>query len=834
MEISVHSRIRHGHAWTRILIALFLLLVPAVCSAVSIRGYVTDQTGAKVVGAYVALFCNGKMVSAAISRSDGSYEILTGDEGRFFLVVSAKSFRQVTTPGFYAGSLDSVDRTIVLEPEWVRQSIVVTPTGSPTPQAQTSAATSVIGQRQLALRSDLTSVLRSIPGTSVVQLGQRGAQTSLFVRGGDSDANKILIDGVSAGDLGGRFDFGPLSTTAVESVEVYRGPNTNLYGADAASGVVSLTTPRGTTSFPSLMYEGDAGNFHTSRQQLELAGSHNRLDYLGAYSWLQTSNALPLDEYHLSTAAANIGWQFNANTQIRGTVHYGVDATGVPNAWDFYHVADNATQKDQDIYLSSSIENQTTSSFHNAVIYGLTRKREQYSLWKQSGSGAFDAFGDSLGQVVTITGANGYSVTGQAILDYAQAYPFQDQLASNRDQVIYNGDYSFTRHLVGLIGFSYEDERGMENVPSYSTYYVAERRNYDYLASVHGDYKTRFFYTLGGDLEHYSLFGTQTNPRAGASLYALRPRKGIFSGTRALFNFGDAVREPTLTDQYGSLHHFLVTNGYQSVAQQLSISPLSAPATRTYEGGLEQGFWSQRIMLRASYFHNQFGREIEYVGGRVLPNLLPDLTEAQKLELENALGFYYTNNYGLAVNTEAYKAQGMEASVDTGLGKNIFFRGGYTYLNAVVQRSFNSDNEALVQGYAPTYNGIPIGALSPLVGARPFRRPPHTGFFTASYTTPKFTAMFTSAYAGRSDDSTYLENADANGGNSLLLPNRNLDFGYTKLDLGGLYQLRPWLGVYFQGENLLSQQHIAPIGYPSLPMTFRSGMSIQWGLGHAH
>ena len=374
----------------------------------------------------------------------------------------------------------------------------------------------------------------------------------------------------------------------------------------------------------------------------------------------------------------------------------------------------------------------------------------------------------------------------------------------------------------------------MENVPSYSTYYVAERRNYDYLASVHGDYKTRFFYTLGGDLEHYSLFGTQTNPRAGASLYALRPRKGIFSGTRALFNFGDAVREPTLTDQYGSLHHFLVTNGYQSVAQQLSISPLSAPATRTYEGGLEQGFWSQRIMLRASYFHNQFGREIEYVGGRVLPNLLPDLTEAQKQELENALGFYYTNNYGLAVNTEAYKAQGMEASVDTGLGKNIFFRGGYTYLNAVVQRSFNSDNEALVQGYAPTYNGIPIGALSPLVGARPFRRPPHTGFFTASYTTPKFTAMFTSAYAGRSDDSTYLENADANGGNSLLLPNRNLDFGYTKLDLGGLYQLRPWLGVYFQGENLLSQQHIAPIGYPSLPITFRSGMSIQWGLGHAH
>ena len=61
------------------------------------------------------------------------------------------------------------------------------------------------------------STLRLMPGTFVVQAGQAGAQSSLFIRGGDSDDNKILVDGVSAGDLGGRFDFGPLSTTAVES-----------------------------------------------------------------------------------------------------------------------------------------------------------------------------------------------------------------------------------------------------------------------------------------------------------------------------------------------------------------------------------------------------------------------------------------------------------------------------------------------------------------------------------------------------------------------------------------------------------------------------------------
>jgi len=136
-----------------------------------------------------------------------------------------------------------------------------------------------------------------------------------------------------------------------------------------------------------------------------------------------------------------------------------------------------------------------------------------------------------------------------------------------------------------------------------------------------------------------------------------------------------------------------------------------------------------------------------------------------------------------------------------------------------------------VDGYAAAYNGIPIGAISPLVGARPFRRAPHTGFFTATYSARKITGIFTSAFASRSDDSTYLEYADANGGNSLLLPNRNLDYGYAKLGLGGSYNLLSWLGVYAQGENLLSQQHIAPIGYPSLPMNFRMGLKIQWGPG---
>ncbi len=654
-----------------------------------------------------------------------------------------------------------------------------------------------------------------------------GSQTSLFVRGGDSDDNKILMDGVDVGDLGNLFDFGPLTTSAQQSVEVYRGPDSNLFGAGAMTSVVSLTTPHGTTNFPSLLFEGDAGNFNSSREQLQLAGAVGRFDYLGSFNWLQTGNALPNDKYHVATAAANLGWQPTGNTQIRGTLHYLVDATGVPNAWDFYHVADNATEKDQNIYLSASIDNQSTASIHNSVRYGLVRKREQENLWALSGNTVTDTpycFGPgTLGNVVTITGANGYTATSQAVLDCST---YSSQLVNNRDQLIYRGEATITPHLAGLVGFQYEDERGAN---PHGYYPSIDRTNYDYQASVHGDFKSRLYYTLGGSLEHYSLVGVQTLPRAGVSYYVLRPRSGVFSGTRVLFNFGDSVREPTLPDQEESLYSFLVENGAQSTIQTLHIGQLSAPAVRTYEGGVEQAFLSQHILFRANYFHNQFGREIEYVGLDLIPELLPNLTAAQQQQLEQVLQENYA--YELTINSEAFRAQGVEANVEGGIGKNIFLRGGYTYLDAVVQRSFTNDDAALL-GPIPTFDGVPVGPYSPLAGARPFRRAPNTGFISATYSDKKLSGVLTSSFASRSDDSTFLEGEDANGGNSLLLPNRNLDHGFAKIDLGGSYQLSTLLGIYIQGDNLLSQQHIAPIGYPSLPMTVRAGLRIQWGIGN--
>ena len=787
-----------------------------------------------------------KYVGKTVSTADGSYQFVTGQSGRFSLIITAQSFHQLDAPAFYAGAGDSVEQNLVLEPEWVHQSIVVTATGTPLPQQQSSFSTDLFGPLDLARRDDLVSVLRLQPGAVVVQAGQRGAQTSLFIRGGDSNAAKILFDGATVDEMGGIFDFGSLSATGVRKrrslSRTQQQPLWIRCRQRRRQPHHSTRIQQLSRSSPSTATSATSTPAATSSNLLAAASS---LTTTAPTPGCKPRTRCPWISYHLGTAAANFGWQQTANLQFRGTLRYGVSAVGVPNAYDFYRISDDRKQSDQNLYMSGTIDYQFTPDFHNRFFYGGARKREQSMQWYAAGiclpAGTCDGApgtpgaGNWYGEDVTIRGANGAQVVGQAILDYSAAnysiYPNRLELVTNRDQVNYEGDYHFTPHVTFLAGFHFEDERGSEIEPVYFLNDLAQRYNYDYLAEVHGDFfKGRLFYTLGGSLEHYQLIGTQTSPRAGLSGYVIKPRRGKFNGTRLNFNFADAVREPTLADQSASLYSFLLTEpgGLQTI-QQLDIPKLAAPTARTYEGGLEQGLFGEHLVFHLNLFHNEFGRQIENVGVGLIPTLLPGLTVAQQQTLEAFLN----NNgaFSLDVNSEAFRAMGIESTLESGLGRSIFLKGGYTYLDSVVQRSFSSDNQALLGGYAPTYAGVPIGIYSPLVGARPFRRPPHTGFVTASFVRNKLVLSSTAAFSSRSDDSTYLGYMDINQENSLLLPNRNLDAAFAKIDFGGSFQFFSRLAVYGQAENLTSDQHIAPIGYPSLPFNFRLGLRVRVGKG---
>jgi vitamin B12 transporter len=155
---------------------------------------------------------------------------------------------------------------LVLKIGTVSQQIVVSATGTRTPESKVGASVSVLTADQFLNRLDVLEPLRLVPGVQMEQSGQRGTVGSMWVRGGNSNAGKVLLDGIPLNDIGGTVNFGTLAATSVDQIEVLRGPNSVLFGPDAMAGVVSLTTRRGTTPLPELSYAFDVGNFNTLRR----------------------------------------------------------------------------------------------------------------------------------------------------------------------------------------------------------------------------------------------------------------------------------------------------------------------------------------------------------------------------------------------------------------------------------------------------------------------------------------------------------------------------------------------------------------------------------------
>ena len=804
--------------------AALLAFCTVMSQAVVVRGRVTDALGKSLSGARVQLVEGGKVVAIAYAGQDGSYELRSGDAGRFTLLGSAGGFLPGIGQNFYGGATDVVTQDVVLSTTSVQQQVSVTASGLPTPLPQLTAPVTLIEAPALATRIGVVDELRQSPGVNVVQTGQTGSVTSLFIRGGPSDGNKVLVDGVPAEDVGGSFDFGTVSSTGIGSIELYRDPNSALYGSDSQTGVVSLTTPRGTTLKPLLTYSGDAGNLHTWRDEVTAGGTLRKLDYFGGYSRFDTSNALPNDRFHSSTAVANLGYDLFKGASVRATVRDSVSAEGLPGAHDFYGVSGNGKEGDQDLYGNVTAEDRTDSDWHNLLRYGIARKRQQATYFGEAGGlttindpvygYSFPAY---VGDVTTIRGANGYAVTGQA-----QFFNTNYVQVSNRDELYYQSDYTFPKRIAALFGFRYDNERGSYvTAGPYGTQHRLQRTNYEWNLQFQGDIRSRVFYSFGGSVQKNHLYGYAGEPRLGLAYVPVRPGARLFHGTKLRANLSTGVQEPSLATEFNSLYRQLAEAGDTADIALYGIQPLGPERSRSADVGLDQSILGQRLRVSIDYFHNQFSHQLEDVGS-------PDL--------EHYFGFTPTDPnvflYSAELNSEAYRAQGIEFQLEWQATQNLFVRGGYTYLDAVVSQSFASDVTAANQGVPtenPNFPGIAIGGVSPLIGARPFRRPPHTGFFAVDYNRRKLNLSLQGAMASRADDSTFLGGLDLTDGNTLLLPNRNLDFGYVKLDLGGVYQLRHNISVFAQLDNLLNDQHIGPIGFPGEPFTVRSGLKLRFG-----
>ena len=771
-----------------------------------LTGTVVDALGGRIPGARLTLLRDGEQSQDASSAGDGTFAFQGLSSDRYQVLASAPGFEPRTTDPVFVAPGASVSLELVLEIGPFQQDVVVTAGATELLQSRTGAPVTVIDSATLRAlnKLDLLEALRLVPGSQIVQVGQRGGGTSLFLRGGNSNFTKVLIDGVPSNDIGGGFDFSQLQAAGVDRIEVLRQTNSVIYGSDALTGVINISTRRGTSRVPALEYLIDGGNLGTFNNALSFGGAVKRFDYFSQYSYYTTDNSTPNSGYRNGTYAGRFGVVLGSATNLYGTVRHVDGRFGNANGFNLYLVADDAVSESVQTYVSVAADSQVTEKWQTTIRYGSTDQNSTYTNPTPTGE-AFDPFGfgaNYLGQTVTLRGANGESVTGRAILDYGGAFPSISRSRTTRRALFGQTTFQASPGFAVSAGGRLEREEGYTDPDADPS---ATRTNRGAFIEGRATLANRAYISAGVGVEHNEVFETAYTPRLSVAVYLRNPSAEDVGETKVTLNIGKGIKAPSVFQGENSLYALV-----QSTPAGANVSPIGPERSRGFDVGVEQAFAAGRLRGRVGYFNNDFENLIEFLSRTALT--LAGVP--QNVAAATAFGAY--------INSSSFTAQGLELSAEAMIGAALQVSGSYTYLDAEVTRAFSAG-----AAFNPSLPGVPIGAYSPLVGERPFRRPANSGTLFVSYADGPLELALAGYFSGKRDDSTFL--SDAFFGNSLLLPNQDLDPAYQKLDLSGSYRVHPRLRLYISIENLLDQEYDAAYGFPSLPAAVRFGTTVKLG-----
>jgi len=255
------------------------------------------------------------------------------------------------------------------------QPIVVTASRMAENPANVSADVTVITQEEIAASqaSNVAEILRTQVGLNVSSSGGEGKATSVFIRGGNSGHTLVLIDGVRVGSATlGSFNWGNLSTSAIERIEIVRGPQSSLYGADAMGGVIQIFTRKGQKGLQTQVV-AESGTYGTKLYGLGVrGGSENGFTYAFDAETFDTkgfsaassgTEADPAKRTTLSTALSFVSGKMQADINVRT-----VDAT---TALDGFGPVDalNYNQNYKQTVSSIKVTDHVSDRFESSLQY---------------------------------------------------------------------------------------------------------------------------------------------------------------------------------------------------------------------------------------------------------------------------------------------------------------------------------------------------------------------------------------------------------------------------------------------------------------------------------
>src|ERR1700747_2540895 len=303
-----------------------------------LSGTLTDSSGSGVGDVQIQAKPEGPPNSqtpdsqtwSAKSSSSGEYT-LDLPPGRYRVQFTRSSFalREIIV-SLSPGESRTLNLRLDLEP--LSSNVVVTANSQPTELAQTPAPVDIVGSQEIAERQAvlLPDLLSTQAGISLARTGPIGGLTTIFIDGGNSSFNKVLIDGTPVNFPGGEFDFSNFTLDNVDKVEIVHGAESALYGTDAMSGVVQIVSHRGTTRVPEINLFTEGGSFSSARGGTQVSGLLRKFDYSAAGSYFHTDGQGINDAGLNRGFAGNVGYSFSGTNQIHLTARSNSSFAGSP------------------------------------------------------------------------------------------------------------------------------------------------------------------------------------------------------------------------------------------------------------------------------------------------------------------------------------------------------------------------------------------------------------------------------------------------------------------------------------------------------------------------
>jgi outer membrane cobalamin receptor len=633
-----------------LVIFLGLLSIPFVSGAshaATIKGTIFDPSGRAVPNVHVSLLQSLTALDERQTDAKGEYKFEGLGKGTYLLVANA--------PGLSASTADveigedqtqSVDLHLALSA--VQQQVVVSASleGALAPQLGSSVST--VSEQEMDDRGvqSITDVLRGAPGVALDDAGRRGGDTGVFIRGGNSNYNLVMVDGIQLNEFGGYFDFSPLPADGVDHVEVTRGPESALFGSNAVSGVVNIVTTRGEGP-PHFDFQAEGGNFTTSRFVTGGSGLTHDLSWAYDLSRLDSGGTVQNDRYRNQGAILSLGYRRSERRQVDFHFFGNANDAGVPGPYgsdpdDLFPGIDTYSRIKQNLFgYQGSYTEQVSSRFRQVVTGSLATNDFYYR------SPYGDEVTDSL----------------RGVLDTRS-----EVTVSNKDFLV--------------AGFEYNREQfkdtyvtGANNVP-----FLLPRTSLAYFVEDRWSPSSRLFLTAGlrlDDISTHSLPSsgdypgarpfipsgsvTKLNPRVSAAYIARKSDSASWLGAMRLHgSFGTGIRAPDGFE--------LATTDNPHLKPEKSVS---------FDSGVEQRFFDSGALLDLTYFYSRFDDQIVTIGG----------------SLTN-LSTFASDNLGNS------RAQGLEASFRLRPTRSLQVSGEYTLLATAI---LTLDGSSLVQ--APFHVG---------------------------------------------------------------------------------------------------------------------------------